>query len=135
MMALDTNVLVRVLLGDEPQAQVGAARALLARAEQGETLFLSAFVLLETAWVLKSKGRTQTEIAEALTRVVQTEGIVVSLKAAVLEGLACLRTSPAGVGLADAFILADAAHHDALPLMTFDEALRRAEPTRTQLPS
>jgi predicted nucleic acid-binding protein len=132
VIAIDTNVLVRVLLGDEPKEQVDAARALLRRAEDGEKIFLSAFVLLETAWVLKSKGRSPKDIADALTQVVQTEGIVVSLKAAVLEGLACLRTSPAGMGLADAFILADAAHHEALPLMTFDEALQRSEPTRAQ---
>ena len=57
MKAIDTNVLVRVLLGDEPRAQVDAARALMVSAEQGHKIFISAFVLLETAWVLKSKGR------------------------------------------------------------------------------
>ena len=134
MKALDTNVLVRVLLGDEPQAQVQAARKLLAEAEQGEKIFISAFVLLETAWVLKGKGRTTREIAFALERVVHTEGIVVSLKTAVLAGLTRLKDAPSGVGIADCLILADAAEHRALPLFTFDEALRRAEPDRTGLP-
>ena len=66
-------------LGDEPRAQVDAARALMVSAEQGHKIFISAFVLLETAWVLKSKGRVASDIARAFEALLHTEGIVVSM--------------------------------------------------------
>ena len=135
MIAIDTNILVRLLLGDEPQSQVHAAQKIFARTQLGEKIFISAFVLLETAWVLKNKGRTHIEIAEALEMVANTDGIFVSLKTAVLEGLARMKNAPAGIGLADCFILADSASHDSLPLLTFDQALRNSEPVRTSNPS
>ena len=135
MIAIDTNVLVRLLLGDEPQAQVDAAQKIFSRTQSGEQIFISAFVLLETAWVLKNKGRTQKEIADALEKVANTDGIFVSLKTAVLDGLARMKQAHASIGLADCFILADAASHDSLPLLTFDEALRNSEPFRTSKPS
>ena len=87
MKAIDTNVLVRVLLGDEPRAQVDAARALMVSAEQGHKIFISAFVLLETAWVLKSKGRVASDIARAFEALLHTEGIVVSMRPQFLAAL------------------------------------------------
>lgn len=134
MKALDTNILLRALLADEPSQQVEAAITLLKSTSTGERLFVSAFVLLECAWVLKNKGRSQIEIANALEKIVNANGVVVSLKSAILTGLIRFRTAPAGVGIADCFILADAESNDARPLMTFDCALNAAESSRTQIP-
>jgi predicted nucleic-acid-binding protein len=135
MRAIDTNVLVRVLLGDEPKSQVDSARALLASTEKGERVFISGFVLLETAWVLKSKGRSAADIAVAFDAILHTEGIVVSLRSQFLAAVARFRELAPQVGIADCLILADAAEHDALPLFSFDEALCRAEPQRVLPPA
>ena len=49
MIAVDTNVLIRLLTGDDPR-QEAAARSLFAR----ESVWIAKTVLLETAWVLHS---------------------------------------------------------------------------------
>lgn len=52
MIALDTNVLVRYLVGDEPR-QAKRARQLVGKARAaGEPIYLSPIVLCELVWVL-----------------------------------------------------------------------------------
>jgi len=52
MIAIDTNLLVRILVDDPGQAaQVKAARALASQAKQ---VFIPLVVLVETVWVLES---------------------------------------------------------------------------------
>lgn len=52
MIALDTNVLVRTLVADDPRQTALAERLLRESAEKGETCFISDPVLCETEWVL-----------------------------------------------------------------------------------
>jgi predicted nucleic acid-binding protein len=47
MIAVDTNVLVRLLTGDHPKQEM-AARSILAR----DSVWVAKTVILETAWVL-----------------------------------------------------------------------------------
>ena len=55
MIALDTNVLVRLVLRDD-DAQAERARQLFdAHADVDESLFVSDVVLAEFAWVLRSR--------------------------------------------------------------------------------
>lgn len=62
MIAVDTNVIVRLIVGDD-EAQVARALALAAR----ETLFVSFTVLVETEWVLRSRyGYARSDIVAAL---------------------------------------------------------------------
>jgi predicted nucleic acid-binding protein len=49
MLAIDTNVIVRYLTGDHPR-QSARARDVI----DGEAVFVSTTVLLETEWVLRS---------------------------------------------------------------------------------
>ena len=72
MKAVDTNVLVRVLMRDVPAQTEAAERALKAGA------MIPLTVLLETGWVLGSRyGLSRTDIADALSTVVDLPGIVV----------------------------------------------------------
>jgi predicted nucleic-acid-binding protein len=74
--AVDTNVVVRLLTGDDPQ-QAATARKIFAK----DFIWIGRTVILETAWVLGSAyGFEDTAIREALTRLlglpnVQTEDI------------------------------------------------------------
>jgi len=62
MLAIDTNVLVRYLTGDHA-VQSEKARALI----DGERVFVSVTVLLETEWVLRSVyGHGQAAVARTL---------------------------------------------------------------------
>ena len=66
--AIDTNVLVRILVQD-PTApnQCAAARRLVTDATAaGEPLLVSLCALLETEWVLRSRYRVSRKVEEAL---------------------------------------------------------------------
>ena len=67
MIALDTNVLVRFLVGDDPEQSGAARRSLEALGPGAESGFVPDLVLAEIAWVLRSVYRlARPEIADAL---------------------------------------------------------------------
>ena len=68
MTGIDTNVLVRFLVGDDP-AQESRAVALFARANAaGEKLFVPQIVVCELAWVLSyAYDKSRSEIAAGLS--------------------------------------------------------------------
>ena len=72
MKSLDTNVLVRFLIGDdEAQAQL-VHRIFLNAEQQGQLLYISTVVLLETIWVLDSVyGCSRSAILEAMENLVK----------------------------------------------------------------
>ena len=66
MTALDTNVLIRYLVGDVP-AQAEAARALIEGLIPDDPGFICREVVLEVAWVLERSYRlTRPQVADAL---------------------------------------------------------------------
>ncbi len=80
--AVDTNILVRAMLGDDDVQSPVAHRIL-----QGE-IFVPLTVLLETGWVLKSNARLdRTQIAEMLATFVQLPNVQVHDVEAVLAAL------------------------------------------------
>ena len=112
MIAVDTNVLVRLLLNDEP-AQVQQSKQLFAQDE----IFISDTVLLESAWVLKhAGGYTQPQIAEGLRRI----GGFPSVSIESPKRLALTwKWVHDGLDFADAFHLADLQSFD--HFVTFDQ--------------
>ena len=68
MIALDTNVLVRYLVDDEPVEQCECAAALIEGThDSGTPIFLSNIVLCELVWVLEScYGLPDPKIADTL---------------------------------------------------------------------
>ena len=67
MRGLDTNILVRLLTGDDPD-QARKVEALLEKTEEeGDRLHVSSVTLCELAWVLRSRYRmSRQEISLAL---------------------------------------------------------------------
>jgi predicted nucleic-acid-binding protein len=74
MIALDTNVLVRFLVEDDP-TQAAKATALIENAiTESTTLFVSDVVLCETVWVLISRyGFSRAEVAAVLQRLLDAD--------------------------------------------------------------
>jgi predicted nucleic-acid-binding protein len=71
MIAVDTNVLVRLLTQDDPK-QAAAARSLFA----AEPIWIAKTVLLETAWVLRSLyGFEESAIRDAFTRLLGLKNV------------------------------------------------------------
>ena len=99
MIAVDTNVLVRLLTGDQPQ-QATAARALFAAVEP---IWIAKTVLLETGWVLRSLYRfEESAIHDALRKLLGLNNVRVEDAPSVAAALAPL---PHGIELADAMHL------------------------------
>jgi predicted nucleic-acid-binding protein len=55
MLGIDTNVLVRFLVGDDAAQSERATRLIRRQVNSGEEVFVSLPVLLETEWVLRSR--------------------------------------------------------------------------------
>ena len=98
MVAVDTNVLVRTLTGDD-RKQSEAARALFAAGP----IWIAKTVLLETAWVLRSLyGFENAQIRDALTRLLGLHSVHVEDEWSIAAALAL---AAQGVELADALHL------------------------------
>ncbi len=116
MIALDTNVVVRLLVADHPEQ----ARAALALLEAGPT-WISKTVLLEVAWVLRfSYELGSAQVVSALHRLLDVRHVQVEGRSDVE---AALNLSREGLDVADALHLAAAGH--ARAFATFDRALAR----------
>jgi predicted nucleic-acid-binding protein len=111
--APDTNVLVRLVVGDHP-AQGAAARQTLATAD---LVVITVPTLCELAWVLRSVYRVPpADVARAISALVAPAKIATD-KAAVRAGLAVLE---AGGDFADGAIAALGRSGGADEFITFD---------------
>ena len=78
MKGLDTNVLVRYLVKDDPDQATRAVAWVTECAEQGVRCYLAEIVLCEMVWVLSAcYDRSRQEIAATLERLLETEQIEV----------------------------------------------------------
>ena len=117
MRSVDTNVLVRLLAGDDEE------QAVAAEAYVGGGAWISHLVLAETTWVLRSVyARSSRQIAHALDRLLDHEHIVIQDADVVRSAIEAFRRRPA-VGFSDCLILEVARRAGHLPLGTFDRDL------------
>ena len=120
---LDTNVIVRLLVGDDPRQTPIAERAFLEAIATGG-VFIPDVVLAEVAWVLRGYGLDRPTRHGLLERLVRTRGVVVDDIDGVIDALEHFRQDG---DLADQLILARAARAGALPVMSFDQRFSNAE--------
>lgn len=120
MPALDTNVLVRFLVEDDP-AQLAAARQLLNRClKQGLTLFVPVTVVLELEWVLRSSfGFGKDDVLNTLASLFSAAELRLESERALEIALQLFRKGSAD--FADCLHVALAAHAGESPLWTFDK--------------
>jgi predicted nucleic-acid-binding protein len=119
MNAVDTNVLVRLLTGDD-HAEEQAAKSLFA----AESVWIAKTVLLETGWVLASVfGYDESAIRDAILSLLGLDGVHVEDRTGVAAALALVEH---GVQFADALNLSSRPS-DAV-FVSFDKDLiRRAQ--------
>ncbi len=116
MIAIDTNVVVRLLANDDPE-QVERASILLK--ERG--VFIPMTVFLEAAWVLrKAYGFDLVAIADAFQTLAGQSSVNVERPERLAMALNWVRQ---GMTFADAFHLASASEHEGFA--TFDRRLVR----------
>lgn len=117
MRAIDTNVLVRIILRDDPR-QTASADAFL---EKGA--WVSVLALAETTWVLGTVyKRNSTELASALEMLLDHKALTLQDSDAVRAALDLFRVRPS-LGFSDCLMLEIARKAGHLPLGTFDRDL------------
>ena len=110
---VDTNVVLRAVLGDDEAQQRIAIETL----EGAEGVAVSVQVLCEFAWVLERSYRTaRADIAAAIRRLLEMRNVIVNRPAA-LAGLAILE---AGGDFADGVIAFDGAWLGGETFVSFD---------------
>jgi predicted nucleic-acid-binding protein len=124
MLAVDTNVLVRLLARDDAK-QAKAAEQFIAKGA-----WVSHLVLAETLWVLQGLyNRTATQIAAALNLLLEHESLVLQDAETVKAALNQFQLKPS-LGFSDCLVLAIARKAGHLPLGTFDKALAKLSDTQ-----
>ena len=116
MIALDTNLLARFLLQDDP-AQYATVKALLTTSQIFTT---PVTVMQELVWVLESKDRSSDKVCMAMEMLLNLPNFKPEHGDALREALCNYRE---GMGFSDALHLALSAPHE--KFMTFDKAFAR----------
>lgn len=116
MRAVDTNVIVRYLVGDDPE-QAEKARGVIGR----EAVFVPRTVVLEVEWVLRGVyGMAVGRVIPALRALAGAPGVVVEDAAMVAKAM---DWAEAGMDFADALHLAAAGECEGF--VTFDKRFVR----------
>ena len=119
MHAVDTNVLVRLLTGDDAE-QTQRAAALFRR----EAIYIPKTVLLETEWVLRRLYRLESRaVTSAIRKVSGLANVEIEHPLAVTQAL---QWCDGGMDFADALHLASS--HASEKFATFDTQLKKAAP-------
>jgi predicted nucleic-acid-binding protein len=126
VIAFDTNVLVRLLVRDDPDQFATAASLLEQATEREEPCYLSDAVLCETAWVLISHYRAdRSDVLAALSELVADGRYVFGDAQAVTEALRAYEEGRAD--FSDYLIGARARREGARTTYTFDGKLENRE--------
>ncbi len=122
MIALDTNVVVRLLVDDDPDECARARRLVEAAEARQESLWLADVVWCETVWVLESCYRLPREaVAAALRRLARARQVVLESPDQVAAALA--RYGSGSADFADYLILEHAHAATCDRLASFDRKL------------
>lgn len=123
---VDTNVLLRALLADEPE-QLARANVLLDGHAPARPVFVNCVVLAELFWNMRAVEKVRREkIVEVLEGLLSTEGFVFENEVAVETALADYRT---GLGdFSDRLIARINEAHGAAQTFTFDRKAARHPP-------
>jgi len=121
MRAIDTNLLVRLLVRDD-QRQLEIAEKFIAKGA-----WVSTIVLVETLWVLDAiYERTAAQLGAAVDMLLMHSELTVQDAEAVAAALRHFRERPS-LGFSDCLILECARKAGHLPLGTFDRTLSKLQ--------
>ena len=123
MIAVDTNILVRLVVNDD-DAQGGKARALFdAAAERRERVWIADTVLVELAWTLaRAYERSREDIAKVMRALAGNATVALESPAALEAAMRDYEGGPAD--FADCLLCAKAAIVGCDGIATFDRGMR-----------
>ncbi len=118
MIAIDTNILLRLILDDD-LSQGKAARKLLVKSK----LFVPITVAMETEWVLRAAyGLSRSQIADAIEFIVNMENMEFEISTAILWSVARYRD---GADFADMIHIIASKEKEMDAFVTFDKKLEK----------
>jgi len=124
MRAVDTNVLVRLITGDDP-SQVSSAESFI---EKGA--WVPVLALAEAAWVLATVYElTANDLIKVIEMLLNHRDLVLQDSETVTRALQRFRARPA-LGFTDCLMVETARQAGHLPLGTFDRNLAKVEGTQ-----
>lgn len=123
MIAIDTNVLVRLFVNDDA-TQAKKARALFdEHADENDALWIADIVLVELVWALdRSYGRSRAEIATALRALDGNATVSIESASCLTPAIALFTSGPAG--FADCLLAVKASQVGCIALRSFDRKMR-----------
>lgn len=117
MVAVDTNVTIRLITGDDPEQMEQATQLV-----ENKGIWISKTVILETAWVLRHHYQVSPEdIIDSIRSLAATDRVCFESEDRILEAL---NLNSAGADFADAIHLC-LSPDEYLPFHTFDNALHK----------
>jgi predicted nucleic-acid-binding protein len=124
MIGLDTNVLVRYLVQDDPDQSEKATHLIEHRLTERERGFISVVAMVETVWVLdRTYGLDAQEIAGAIERILQVDVLTVENEQEVFAAMIALKQ---GLGsFADALVAELGNRAGCRHTLTFDQGALR----------
>lgn len=124
MPALDTNVLVRYIVQDDPSQLAAAKRLIGGCVAGGSTLFVPVTVMLELEWVLRSGfGFDKDDVLTTLSSLLSAAELTLESERALEVALQLFRKGSAD--FADCLHIALATQAGEHPLWTFDKGAAR----------
>lgn len=126
MIGLDTNVMIRHLLGDEPGQTKLVDKLLDQKCSADEPAFVNRIVLCETVWTLdRTYGYSRHDIARIVEGMLLARAFEVEDRERVFAALAVYRTR--NVGFSDALICAMNRAHGCDFTATFNRKAGKVE--------
>ncbi len=124
MRAVDTNVLIRLIVGDDAKQAAAAERFI------GQGAWVSHLVLAETAWVLSAVyGLSAARLAAAIDALLSHKDLTIQDAETVALALGSFRTRPT-LGFSDCLVLEIARKAGHIPFGTFDRGQARLDGTQ-----
>ena len=123
MIAIDTNVLVRLLVNDDQQQGAKAKQLFDANADQDGSIWLGDTVLVELVWVLtRSYGRSRQAVLTALRALANNASVTLESGHTIHAALDSFAAGSAD--FADCLLAENSRQAGCDSLYTFDRAMR-----------
>jgi predicted nucleic-acid-binding protein len=124
VIGVDTNVLVRAVLDDDPK-EANIAKKLLLQLSDNKKLFISSYAILEMIWVLKMKGLPRQTIYASVLDLMDSNGVVIGNREIIRTAIE--RYSKGKADFGDYLIISEGEFHDTPKLASFDKTLCKEE--------
>ena len=126
MIALDTNILVRMLVEDDPDQAEKVQKTIRWAEKQAVKLLVLSEVTIETVWVLESVYQcTREEIVRFLKKIIDTDTFVFPDFSVIMNAIDLYKTKG---DFADFIIVGQSRVQQAEQMLSFDKKLQKRFP-------